>query len=613
MKQHTSRGNPISTRRAFVRAACALSVCLVSGFHSAQAQINSDTSFHHRVREIRAIVVERQGAGSQKDWVLYHDIHLKKVAGRATAGDSVTVTAWAPWLFYVSASKLRGYISWKSLRGGARLDSLRIVIERRSSDEEEKLGFPLDSLPKPKAYLSFKAVKTRLSLGECTPVTLALHVSDSNRARMQFYDVERQLSETILKHQQTISGAWVLPSRIIDIEGDERPVKGYTTFRLNEPVYCSVMGTKTLELPALKISLLRLSGRMVRDTVYFTSKRFVIRVDQDRKPSVTDSSNLYVRFGQFQFSDKFTNPRPQLNELVEYTITIQGTGLLFPYQAPEIKLSGVNVHDMMVEDSDTLISNILRSKKVVRYRISFSKHGKYSFKDLIKFNYFDPLTKKEKFLASKASVSVEGFGTDDIPPVMKPTRHKVVIDVSMSMAIEDCEPTRLEMVKRGLDKFLEKRNRCDFGIILFASSALKYSAPAAGQCYSTDKIQIWLDDDRGTAIGDAVFMAANESLSAGGDRRLVLISDGDNTGGHVTPALAAEIAKKHGLTIYCIGVGKYGPVKYGNDLYGNPNMFSDTFDDRSLKLLATKTKGKYYPADSAEVLAKILNEILTEN
>ena len=197
-----------------------------------------------------------------------------------------------------------------------------------------------------------------------------------------------------------------------------------------------------------------------------------------------------------------------------------------------------------------------------------------------------------------------------IPPTMKVMDNNIAIDISESMLIEDCEPTRIEMVKKGVDKFLERRNSCNFGIILFAASAWKYSEPAAGKCYSTAKILPPGGEAGGTAIGEAVFLAANQGGPTSQVRRLILISDGDNTIGSVSPALAAEIALNHNLTISCIGVGQEGPVKFGKDALGRSVFVSDTFSDTSLKFLASKTNGHYYRAKNSEEVAKILWDLL---
>jgi len=89
----------------------------------------------------------------------------------------------------------------------------------------------------------------------------------------------------------------------------------------------------------------------------------------------------------------------------------------------------------------------------------------------------------------------------------------------------------------------------------------------------------------------------------------VLLSDGGNNAGRVAPATAAEAASALGIKIYTIGVGKRGLVPYGVNAQGNPNLISDTFNDKDFQRIAKSTGGKYYYAKDAKAIANILGEI----
>lgn len=577
---------------------------------SANAQkTDSDSRFIRSVPPRKAIVVAKSESKPHEPWVVYADIHMEKKSGLIKPGKTLKVTGWAPWLYVITGDSVTGFISWKALWGNG-VDSLRSVIEKHSSGEIAEMGFP-SILPEPKAYLELKTMKSRILPGECTSVTLALHVSDSNRARMQFIGLGRQLQEGYLKNLENISGAWIVGSRLQDIKGETNLKKGYTSYLLNESAFCARSGVGSIAIPSATISLQRHGQREPVDTVYFSSKPVAIKVSEGQSQNSTDPLNGYVRYGQFYFRDEFTHPNPGINELLEYKVTLQGKGLLFPFQPPELKVPGVRVHDILAENWDTVKAGVLESRKVIRYKISFAKKGYVSFDGAFKFTHVDPISKTEITLRSDKTVSVEGTGLDVVPPLMSSVSvgNFIAVDVSQSMEIEDEDLTRLELVKQGLDKFLDKRNQCDFGIILFAGLAWKYTEQAAGKCFSTRRMLVGLDDRPGTAIGEAVFVAANQKpRSTPG--KLIVISDGDNTTGCVTQAAAVEIALKHNLTIHCIGIGKDGLVKFGKDFYGNPNYVTDTFRENTLKFLASKTKGKYYHASKPEDVARILNEVM---
>lgn len=586
-----------------------LSTFLIALAVSANAQkTDSDSRFIRNVPPRKAIVVAKSETKPFEPWVVYTDIHMKTKSGRIRPGQTLNVTGWAPWLYYITADSATGFVSWKALSGSG-LDSIRVLIEKLSPAEEVEMGYP-SILPEPNAYLELRAVKSRVLPGECTTVKLSLQVSDSNRARIQFIDLALQLQEGYMKNLQTILGTWIVGSRLQEIVGDTTKNKGYTTYLLNESAFCSMSGVSSITIPPTKLELQRHGKRKAVDTVIFSSKPVVIKVSDGQRQRSTDELNRYVRHGQFQLRDEFTHPDPKINELLEYKVTLSGKGLLFPYQPPEINIPGVRVHDIMTDDWDTLKAGVLESRKIIRYKISFSKAGNFTFKGVVNFTFNDSNSKVVKTLLSNASVNVTGTGAESIPPLMTSVSNVIAVDVSQSMMIEDADLTRLELVKQGLDKFLDKRNQCDFGIILFAGLAWKYSEPAAGKCFSTKRIQFFGDDGRpGTAIGEAVFVAANQKRSSI-PGKLIVISDGDNTTGCVTQATAVEIALKHNLTIYCIGIGKDGLVKFGNDFYGNPNYVTDTFRENTLKFLASKTKGKYYHASKPEDVTRFLNEIL---
>jgi Ca-activated chloride channel family protein len=117
---------------------------------------------------------------------------------------------------------------------------------------------------------------------------------------------------------------------------------------------------------------------------------------------------------------------------------------------------------------------------------------------------------------------------------------------------------------------------------------------------------------RGTAIGDAIFYAKNYIKETSIERKIVVIGDGDNTAGNILPEMAAQIAKNHHIKIFSIGIGKKGLVPFGKDQFGRPQMVDNTFQDTTLKNIASATGGEYFWAKDSDDLVKILKRIFPD-
>jgi Ca-activated chloride channel family protein len=93
---------------------------------------------------------------------------------------------------------------------------------------------------------------------------------------------------------------------------------------------------------------------------------------------------------------------------------------------------------------------------------------------------------------------------------------------------------------------------------------------------------------------------------------VILLTDGRNNAGSVSPSLAAEIAKSLGVKVYTIGAGTKGlapyPVKdfFGNTVY---QPIKIDIDEDTLKSIAAKTEGKYFRATDTTSLRQIYKEI----
>src|SRR5690606_5463999 len=117
----------------------------------------------------------------------------------------------------------------------------------------------------------------------------------------------------------------------------------------------------------------------------------------------------------------------------------------------------------------------------------------------------------------------------------------------------------------------------------------------------------------GTAIGTGLLNAANRLRGTGTQGKvMILLTDGVNNAGEVSPVTAARAAEALGIKVYTIGVGRDGdhPIEVDDPVYGKRMMMIRTeIDEAMLREVAAITGGKYYRAQSPGALEAIYKEI----
>lgn len=196
----------------------------------------------------------------------------------------------------------------------------------------------------------------------------------------------------------------------------------------------------------------------------------------------------------------------------------------------------------------------------------------------------------------------------------------LAIDVSRSMLAEDFtignqRANRLEAVKQVTERFISSRPNDRIGIVAFAGRPYLVSPLTLDHDWlirNLDRLRIGLVED-GTAIGSAIASAANRLKDKDAKTKLiVLLTDGDNNAGKVTPMTAAEAAKALGIRVYTIGAGSNGPVPYpfqdpfGRTIYRHIEM---PFGEDELKAIASLTDAQYFRATDTNSLQAIFDEI----
>jgi len=126
--------------------------------------------------------------------------------------------------------------------------------------------------------------------------------------------------------------------------------------------------------------------------------------------------------------------------------------------------------------------------------------------------------------------------------------------------------------------------------------------------------QLW-QEEMATAVGDAIALAADRLKDVPARSKvIILLSDGENTAGVTSPEKAAEVAKTLGIKIYAIGVGTTGQAPFPIvDAFGRNRFVPQPvrLDEKTLKMLATTTGGRYFNARNTQALADVYGEIDT--
>lgn len=201
---------------------------------------------------------------------------------------------------------------------------------------------------------------------------------------------------------------------------------------------------------------------------------------------------------------------------------------------------------------------------------------------------------------SKTSSSVEG--TDIV----------LAIDISTSMAANDMEPNRFEAAKRVAADFVSGRTNDNIGLVAFGGESLSLmplTTDRQALINSIANLQMG-ELDNGTAIGDGIASAINR-LDAGTakSKSIILLTDGTNNTGEVSPSTASEIASEKGMRVYTIGVGTDQSVQI-TDPYGfTSTTMESKIDEEALKNIAEVTGGKYFRAKNEHTLSEVFKTI----
>ena len=192
----------------------------------------------------------------------------------------------------------------------------------------------------------------------------------------------------------------------------------------------------------------------------------------------------------------------------------------------------------------------------------------------------------------------------------------LAMDISSSMLAKDFKPNRLTSAKEIAKKFVAGRTDDNIGVVIFSGESLTglpMTSDHAALINYLESINLGMLED-GTAIGDGIATSINRLKEGKAkSKSIILMTDGSNNTGIITPLDAADRAKANNIKVYTIGIGTEGtaevPVAYdalGRIQYERQKV---VIDEATLKKIAQETNGKYFRATNNKVLADVFNEI----
>ena len=190
----------------------------------------------------------------------------------------------------------------------------------------------------------------------------------------------------------------------------------------------------------------------------------------------------------------------------------------------------------------------------------------------------------------------------------------IALDISGSMLAEDFKPNRLEAAKDVAIEFIADRPNDRIGLVVFAGESFT-QCPLTTNHKELVRLFREVDSDMladGTAIGMGLASAVNRLKDSKVTSKVViLLTDGINNSGQISPETAAEIAKTYDLRVYAIGVGSEGTAPYPVQTpFGTQYQNMEVkIDEASLSAISEMTGGRYFRATNNEKLREIYQEI----
>lgn len=196
----------------------------------------------------------------------------------------------------------------------------------------------------------------------------------------------------------------------------------------------------------------------------------------------------------------------------------------------------------------------------------------------------------------------------------------LAVDLSGSMRAEDFtlkgkRANRLTVAKDVIGDFINSRQHDRIGVVAFAQRAYTVCPLTLDYAWlleNVERLEIGMIED-GTAIGSGLSSALNRLQESQAESKIViLLTDGRNNAGKISPQTAAEAAAALDVKVYTVGAGTHGNAPYPvQDFFGNTvyRSMPVDIDEETLQMISSKTGGTYFRATDTKSLKDIYKEI----
>jgi Ca-activated chloride channel family protein len=193
----------------------------------------------------------------------------------------------------------------------------------------------------------------------------------------------------------------------------------------------------------------------------------------------------------------------------------------------------------------------------------------------------------------------------------------IALDVSPSMSARDLgADSRFDTALSVIKRFLATRKNEAVGVVAFGRDAALIAPPtpdyrAVERRLRDVKVAQYGD---GTAIGMGLAVASLHLRDSTAPRKsIILMTDGENNSGEISPETAADIALGLGIPVYVIGIGTRGevPLEYVDPQSGKrySGMYRSDFDESILRDIAERTGGRYFSVQSSDALVQVFSQL----
>ncbi|ANI89544.1 aerotolerance regulator BatA [Arachidicoccus ginsenosidimutans] len=185
-------------------------------------------------------------------------------------------------------------------------------------------------------------------------------------------------------------------------------------------------------------------------------------------------------------------------------------------------------------------------------------------------------------------------------------------DISGSMTLRDFPPTRIDAAKEVATQFVQQRNGDRIGIVIFSNISFTLcpvTTDYAMVLNAIQNIQSGYLQDEGTAIGSGLATSVDRlQYSKAKSKVVILLTDGVDFGGKISPDIATQMAKTFGVKVYTIGIGSINAPTV-NGQQSNPADSELVYNPKLLQTIAQQTGGKFFQAKDKEALQEVYASI----